>query len=299
MTASPLSTVTTFASSPANVICTTLRIVTLSSATRMVTGTRLLLGFAKSLAARCGYTGLRHPVKKLHGAWPRLTGPRAAPKPARVQPPRASRSEPGRTEVAVDYVSRAPRLADGPVALDALVPGAGGLELEIGFGRGMFLLGRACAAPEARLVGLEVKAKLVVTVHERLARRSITNARVFMADAREVLARAGPDACLQRVYLHFPDPWWKKRHAKRRILDDTLLGAVVRLLAPEGELFVQTDVEDRAHEFRAQLRACDGLVLGGDDGWVNGNPYGAVSNRERRAVRDGLPVWRLLARRSD
>src|SRR5690606_19607941 len=114
----------------------------------------------------------------------------------------------------------------------------------------------------------------------------------------ELLARSGPDGCLARVFLSFPDPWWKKRHAKRRVLGPGLLDDLARLLAPGGELFVQTDVEERAQELAA-------LILGhgafepasGGRLEVDANPYGARSNREVRAEEDGLPIYRLLALR--
>src|SRR5262245_26399841 len=139
----------------------------------------------------------------------------------------------------------APAWPEGAVDLAALVPGSGSLELDVGFGRGASIFSRATAAPDARIVGLEVKAKLVHRVDERRKRLGLDRVRVFLGDAREALARSGPDATVARVFLHFPDPWWKKRHAKRRVLDRDFLDTLARLLTPGGELFVQTDVEDR------------------------------------------------------
>lgn len=181
----------------------------------------------------------------------------------------------------------------GEVDLRALVPGEGDLELEIGFGRGRFLLERARAAPGARILGLEIKAKLAYQVAQRIERLGLANARAYCADARELLARAGPDGCLARAFLHFPDPWWKKRHAKRRVLDADVVSALARLVAPGGELFVQTDVEERAAEMAAELAAEHRFVVER----AAANLYGARSNREARADEDGLPVHRLVARR--
>ena len=97
--------------------------------------------------------------------------------------------------------------------------------------------------------------------------------------------------------MNFPDPWWKKRHAKRRVLSDELLAELARLLRPGGELFVQTDVEDRAAEYVAALRAQGAFHLAGEGGFVSENPYRARSNREKRALADGLPIYRVLAHR--
>jgi tRNA (guanine-N7-)-methyltransferase len=190
------------------------------------------------------------------------------------------------------------RAPEGAFDFDALVPGEGARELEVGFGRGRFLLERALAAPGSRVLGIEIKAKWGHLVEERRRREGLTNVVALAGDAREILPRLGPEACLTRVFLHFPDPWWKKKHAKRRVLDPDFLEQVRRLLAPGGEFFVQTDVEDRALDMRAQIEACvhEGApVFAVREGFDGPNPYGARSNREVRAEEDQLPVYRVLA----
>jgi tRNA (guanine-N7-)-methyltransferase len=99
------------------------------------------------------------------------------------------------------------------------------------------------------------------------------------------------------VALHFPDPWWKKRHDKRRVIGEVLLTELGRLMEPGGELFIQTDVEHRAEQYVAQLRERAGFTLASGGGYVDANPFDARSNREKRAIEDGLPVWRILATR--
>ncbi len=191
----------------------------------------------------------------------------------------------------------APRLpASETVDIRALVRGEW-LEVEIGPGRGGFLFERALAEPRAGLVGLEVRRKWAAIVDARLAARGLADrARVFAEDAKSALARLGPDASVRRVFLHFPDPWWKKRHQKRRVIDSGLLGEVARLLEAGGEIFVQTDVRERAAEYQSLL-SCDARFLpaGGhaSDPQLRDNPYGARSPRERRAIADGLPVHRM------
>ena len=147
--------------------------------------------------------------------------------------------------------------------------------------------------PQNRILGVEIKAKLAYWVAQRLERDAITNARALCADARELLARSGPDGSVARAFLHFPDPWWKKRHAKRRVIDAGMTAALVRLLRPGGELFVQTDVEERAAEMEAELAREPHMLVER----IDQNRYGARSNREVRAEGDGLPIHRLLARR--
>jgi tRNA (guanine-N7-)-methyltransferase len=200
--------------------------------------------------------------------------------------------------VPVPYASLAAGPPEGRVDLGTLVPGEGALELDLGFGRGRSLLERARAHPEVRVLGLEVKAKWAHRVEERRQALGLANARALFADARELLARAGPDGCLARVFVHFPDPWWKKRHQKRRVLTRELLDDLARLLAPGGELFVQTDVEERAREHLELLAAHPAFEPAAGASFVReDNPFGARSNREVRAEADGLPVYRMWARR--
>ena len=198
--------------------------------------------------------------------------------------------------------ARAPRLPDGEgVALDALFEAGGPLEIEVGPGRGAFILERSRERPEARLRGLEIRRKWATIVDDRLrAQGAGGRARVFCEDARVALARLGPAASVERVYIHFPDPWWKKRHRKRLVVGDPLLDAICRLLADDGLLFVQTDVRTRADEYAAHLGGRPELEPAGDaprSAFVEASPQRAQSNREKRAEADGLPVYRLLHRR--
>ena len=105
---------------------------------------------------------------------------------------------------------------------------------------------------------------------------------------------------MRRVFVHFPDPWWKKRHQKRLVVQDGFLDEIARLLEPGGELFVQTDVEERAAGYE-ELVALDARFVPAGDApgspRLAENPYGARSPRERRAIADGLPVHRLRWKR--
>jgi tRNA (guanine-N7-)-methyltransferase len=197
----------------------------------------------------------------------------------------------------------APRLPEGEeVDVRALVTGAW-IELEIGPGpKAGFLMERVVSAPEAGLIGLEVRRKWASVGDARLAKiGAAARARVFCEDARLALPRLVPAGAVRRAYLHFPDPWWKKRHEKRLVMGSDLLGHVARLLEPAGELFVQTDVEERA-ELYARVVAESGAFRPAGDAEgspvVADNPFGARSPREHRAIADGLPVHRMLWRKA-
>jgi tRNA (guanine-N7-)-methyltransferase len=198
--------------------------------------------------------------------------------------------------------AHAPRLPDeGDVPLADLLPGEGPFEIEVGPGRGGFVFERAEARPDARILGLEIRLKWASVVDERLKKRGLAGrARVLAADAKEALARLGPDASVATVFLHFPDPWWKKRHEKRLVMSDPLLAHIARLLKDGGEIFVQTDVEERAAMYEQKLREHPDLEPAGDEPGsprLAENPYNARSPREHRAIADGLPIYRLRFRR--
>lgn len=197
----------------------------------------------------------------------------------------------------------APRLPDGE-RLDArtLVEApCARLEIEIGPGRGGFLLERLAAVPELCMVGLEIRRKLATIVDERLRKHGFgARGRVFAEDARHALDRLVPDGSVAAFFVHFPDPWWKKRHQKRLVMSPALLDAMARLLAPAGELFVQTDVEERALAYEAQVGAHEAFEPAGDEmgsARMADNPYSARSPREHRAIADGIPVTRLRFRK--
>lgn len=221
-----------------------------------------------------------------------MTAPSAVPVPPAASDSPRIEPDPRR------YIALAPAAPEGEITVAGLWPdGADAdLELEIGFGRGMFLLERAVAAPASRVLGIEIKRKWAYLVEQRAKRERLDNVRVFGADARDVLARLGPERCMARIFMHFPDPWWKKRHAKRRLRGASFFDPAARLLRTGGELFVQTDVEDRAETLLEDLRSHGAFSLP-EVGYAAENPYGARSNREKRAISDGLPVYRIIATR--
>jgi tRNA (guanine-N7-)-methyltransferase len=196
----------------------------------------------------------------------------------------------------------APRLPEGD-EVDLRLLGKGEwIELEIGPGpKAGFLLERAAAAPEALLVGLEIRRKWATVGDGRLAKAGFgSRAHVFCEDARLALPRLRPGGGVRRVFLHFPDPWWKKRHQKRLVMGDVFLTEVARLLEPGGELLIQTDVEERAELYAGVVATSDAFVPAGDvegSPVIADNPFGARSPREHRAIADGLPVHRMLWRR--
>lgn len=201
----------------------------------------------------------------------------------------------------IDPYAHAPRLPEeGPIDLRNVFDAAESsissdlpVEFEIGPGRGWFTLERLEASPTARVVGLEIKKKWATIVDDRLKKRALGGrGRTFHGDARSVVPRLVPGS-LSHVYLHFPDPWWKKRHEKRLVLSSELLDGLAIALIPGGELFVQTDVEHRAVAYEETIGQHAEFVPVNGGPRVDDHPYVARSPRERIAMRDGIPVYRL------
>jgi tRNA (guanine-N7-)-methyltransferase len=192
----------------------------------------------------------------------------------------------------------APRLPDVPELDPRVLVGASGpVELEIGPGRGGFIYERVAVDAAVRIIGLEIRRKWATLVDRRLAALGHgPRARVFAEDARDVLPRfvAGT---ISAVFVHFPDPWWKKRHQKRLVLAGRLLDELSRVVVPGGAILVQTDVEERADAYQALFDAHPAFEPFPGGPRVAENPYGAKSPRERRAEADGLPIVRLHYRR--
>ena len=118
------------------------------------------------------------------------------------------------------------------------------LELEIGSGKGLFLRSAAAAHPEIDYLGVEIAKRYALHAAARLAAAGVPNAVVAAGDAAIVMDQVLPEGSVAAVHVYFPDPWWKRRHKKRRVLQDTLVRQMERLLASGGTLHFWTDVEE-------------------------------------------------------
>lgn len=165
--------------------------------------------------------------------------------------------------------------------------------VEIGSNRGRFLTGLSAGHPKAYVLGVEIKRSLCDVARKRLARTGCDNGHVIHGDARVVMPILFHGArALQGLYVLFPDPWWKERHAKRRLLDDAFVRMVHALLEPDGHFVVMTDVGPYAEAFTEVLEEValfDRVSredIEGEETWV-------LTTRERYCERDGLPVHRF------
>jgi tRNA (guanine-N7-)-methyltransferase len=135
---------------------------------------------------------------------------------------------------------------DPPMALSwaAVFGRAGPVEIEVGFGKGLFLLTAAEARPEVNFFGIEIERKYQLFTATRLAKRSLGNVRLASTDARAFLRDHVPAGSVQAVHVYFPDPWWKKRHHKRRLFTADFAAACSRVLVDGGRLEIMSDVPE-------------------------------------------------------
>jgi tRNA (guanine-N7-)-methyltransferase len=118
------------------------------------------------------------------------------------------------------------------------------VEVEVGIGKGRFLLAAAAARPEVDHLGIEWANEYLRIAETRAAKRGLHNLRFVRVDAKDLVARAIPETSVSAYYVFYPDPWPKKRHHKRRFFDRSTTDRVVATLVPGGWLHVATDHED-------------------------------------------------------
>src|SRR5512134_427149 len=189
---------------------------------------------------------------------------------------------------------------DGPLALDLfpdwrarLGARASDLELEIGAGHGGYALAFARARPDAALVAIEQRRKFADELRAKAEKRGHANLVVLQGDARLLAPRLFRPGSLAAIHVHFPDPWWKRKHHRRRLVDDGMSALLFRLLEPGGVLDFRTDVERYALEARERLEPAGFLNAAGPGRFAERDPDDIPSTREKRYLATGQPVWRL------
>ena len=172
------------------------------------------------------------------------------------------------------------------------------IELEIGMGRPHFIFERALAVPEHNIVGIEYKREWVEKAIARKAREHIANVHAIHAHAWELVPTLLEPESVVNIVVNFPDPWWKKRHHKRRILNPDFVEVLVSKLQTGGTFFLQSDVSGLFDEYLQNLEENPGLKnVYGPKGQCPDNPMHAQSHREKKCVELGIPIYRALLRR--
>ena len=188
---------------------------------------------------------------------------------------------------------------DGKIDFVRIFGRPGSVHIEIGSGKGTFLLGQAATQPSDNFLGIEWASKYYRYAVDRIGRWGLTNVRIIRTDAAEFLADSVPDSSVDCFHIYFPDPWPKKRHHKRRFLCTANLEHLIRCLKTAGQLRVATDHADYFEQIKMVLTARGDTL----DEMDFAKPAGAESgewvgtNFERKYIKDQRPIYTIAVRK--
>jgi tRNA (guanine-N7-)-methyltransferase len=171
------------------------------------------------------------------------------------------------------------------------------LIFEIGFGMGQSLASMAATEPDKDFVGVEVHRPGVGSLLNDIEKRELSNLRIFCEDGLGVLSEGFADASLERLQLYFPDPWHKKRHHKRRMVQPPWVALAGRKLKPGGLLHMATDWAPYAEHMLAVMQAAEGFENTAPD-FAPRPAWRPVTRFEQRGERLGHGVWDLIWRKT-
>lgn len=189
------------------------------------------------------------------------------------------------------------QLAGGMVDINALFGRDNPKVVEIGFGMGGSLLEMAEAQPETDFIGIEVHPPGVGSLINAAQEKQLTNLKVYLADATDVLSECFADASLDRVQIYFPDPWHKKKHNKRRIIQSKFLQLIRQKLRLGGVLHMATDWQPYAEQMLALIGQAPGYANMAED-YVLRPDFRPLTKFELRGEKLGHGVWDLMAERT-
>lgn len=178
----------------------------------------------------------------------------------------------------------------------AQTPLEGPLALEIGSNRGRFLLGLAERRPDLIHLGIELRRKYARSAAKRIARNDVQNAHVLCADANLVVPIVADAGQILEFYLICPDPWWKSRHEKRRIIQPEFLDLMEEKMAPGGKVYIRTDVGPLADWMREHLDEHPAFEPIAPEDFPT-EPF-PRSTRERHIMGYGMPMYPVYFRRT-
>ncbi len=203
----------------------------------------------------------------------------------RLSPAQARAIEEGKTRM----IAFRPALLDVAAAFGREAPAV----VEIGFGMGHATADIAATRPDENFIGIEVHTPGVGSLLKMLAEKNINNVRVVQHDAVEVMTHMIADASLTGVHIFFPDPWPKKRHHKRRLIQPAFTHLLAQKIAPGGYLHCATDWQEYAEYMLSVLRQ-EPLLANVAEEFAPRPAYRTESNFERRGLKLGHGVWDVV-----
>lgn len=193
------------------------------------------------------------------------------------------------------WPSKGLELKNGAIVLPEVFGRDAPVVLEIGFGMGDSLAQMAAAEPDKDFIGVEVHSPGVGRLMHLIDESGIENLRAYCDDAVEVLEQCIADNSLSRVQIYFPDPWHKKRHHKRRLVQPEFVQLLRRKLKPGGVIHLATDWENYAEHMMLVMSGAEGFRNTQGEGAFAPRPdYRPVTKFEKRGERLGHGVWDLL-----
>jgi tRNA (guanine-N7-)-methyltransferase len=171
------------------------------------------------------------------------------------------------------------------------------LHLDIGCARGRFVLNMAKIEPNWNFLGLEIREPLVIEANQLCSELGLTNLHYLFCNVNrslKTLLSSLPTGTLQRVTIQFPDPWFKTRHAKRRIVQPELVSDLANYLAVGGLVFLQSDIEFLATEMRDMFAESPAFQKLSAQEWLEENPLPVSTEREIATQNKGEPIYRAL-----
>jgi len=192
------------------------------------------------------------------------------------------------------------KVEDGLLDIAKVFTRPASVYLEIGFGTGHSLIALAKANPDCHFIGIETHKPGIGALFLGIESNQLSNLRVYHADAVDVLNKCIPDASLDGIQLFFPDPWPKRRHHPRRIIQANFVKLLLAKLKPGGQLHLATDWEDYARHMLKVITQESGLInLAGNEQFSARSPRRPVFTKfEQRALREGRKIFDLQSQKS-
>lgn len=181
-----------------------------------------------------------------------------------------------------------PRPFDAATIFERAAP----LEIEVGSGKGLFLQNACEHSPDTSFLGIELAQKYAKHSASRLAKRRLTNGKLLAGDAVRFFHEWLPDSCASAVHVYFPDPWWKKRHHKRRVMNASFIQQIERVLQPGGPMHFWTDVEEYFNATFDLIRQTTGLIHQTELTRPAEHHLDYRTHFERRMRMNDVPVYR-------
>jgi tRNA (guanine-N7-)-methyltransferase len=151
--------------------------------------------------------------------------------------------------------------------------------------------------PDVNFLGIEIREPLVIEANQQKEELGITNLHYLFGNinnSAQILLSSLPSKILSRVTIQFPDPWFKKKHKKRRILQPELVNILADYLVDDGEVFLQSDIEEVAQEMRDRFKEHPSFQQQHQEIWLASNPLPVPTERELYVISHGEPVYRAL-----